>query len=63
MFFPRMMFVFFCGNCYLRYLALKLFVQYVIFKKLRFQSFLSIACNKETKYIIDRVSVIRIYFA
>ena len=57
------MFVF-CGNCYLKsYLALKLFISYVILKKLRFQYFLSIACNKETKYIIDRVSVIPIYFA
>ena len=60
MWFPRMMFVF-CGNCYLRsYLALKLFTLYVILKKLRFQYFISIACNKERKYIIDRVSVITI---
>ena len=29
-------------------------------KKLGFQYFLSIACNRETKYIIDCVSVIPI---
>ena len=52
------MFVF-CGNCYLTsYLALKLFIPYVILNKLRFQYFLSILCYKETKYIIDCVSVI-----
>ena len=51
----------FCGNCYLRsYLALKLFIPYVILKKLRFQYSLSIACYKEIKYIIDCVSVIPI---
>ena len=48
----RVMFVY-CGNCYLRSsLAFKLFIPYVILKKLRFQYFLSIACYKETKYII-----------
>ena len=31
-------------------------------KKLRFQSFLSIACYKETKFIIDCVSVIPIVY-
>ena len=59
---PRMMFVF-CGNCYSRsYLALplNLFIPYVILKKLRCQYFLSIACYKETKFIIDYVSVIPI---
>ena len=57
-----MMFVF-GGNCYLRsYLTLKLFISYVILKKLRFQYFLSIACNKERNYIIDRVSVIPLYY-
>ena len=56
-----MMFVFFCGNCYLRsYLPLKLFIPYVMLIKLRFQYFLSIPCYKETKYIIDCVSVIPI---
>ena len=51
----------FCGKCYLRrYLASKLFIPYVILKKLRFQYFLSIAWNNETKYIIDYVSVIPI---
>ena len=48
----------FFGNCYLRsYLALKLFIPYVILKKLRFQYFTSIACYNETKYIIDYVSL------
>ena len=51
-----MMFAF-CGKCYLRsYLASKLFIPYVILKKLRFQYFLSIAWYNETKYIIDYVS-------
>ena len=51
----------FCRKCYLRsYLALKLFIPYVILKKLRFQYILSIACYYETKYIIDHVSVIPI---
>ena len=59
----RMILVF-CGNCYSRsYLALKLFIPYVLLKKLRFQYFLSIACYNGAKYIIDRVSVIPIYFA
>ena len=50
-----MMFAF-CGKCYLRsYLASKLFIPYVILKKLRFQYFLSIAWYNETKYIIDYV--------
>ena len=42
--------------------GLKLFIPYVILKKLRFQYLLSIACYKETKYIyaIDCVSVIPI---
>ena len=48
MLFSRMMLVF-CGNCYLgSYSASKLFIPYVILKKLRFQYFLSIACYKET---------------
>ena len=48
-----MMFVF-CENCYLKsYLALNLFISYVILKKLRFQYFLSIACNKETNIFWD----------
>ena len=52
---------FFCGNCYLRiYLAIKLFIPYVMLKKLRYQYFLSIACYKDKKYIIDCVSVIPI---
>ena len=52
---------FFGGNCYLRsYLAIKLFIPYVILKKLRYQYFLSIACYKDTKNIIDCVSVIPI---
>ena len=55
------MFVFFCENYYLRcYLALKLFIPYAIQKEIRFQYFLSIACYKDTKYIIDCVSVISI---
>ena len=58
MYFPRMMFVFY-GNCYLRsYLTFKLFIPYVILKKLRFQYFLSIACYRDTKYMNDCVSVI-----
>ena len=40
-----------------------LIISYVILKKLRLQYYLSIACNKDTKFIIDRVSVIPIYFA
>ena len=55
-----MMFVF-CGNCYSRsYLALNLFIPHVILNKLRFQYFLFIACCKETKYIIDCLSMIPI---
>ena len=51
----------FCWKCYFRsYLALKLFIPYVILKKLRFQYFISSACYNETKYIIDYVSVIPI---
>ena len=56
------MFVF-CENnyCYLRsYLALNLFIPYVILKKLRSQYFLSIGYYNETKYIIDCESVIPI---
>ena len=51
----------FCGNCYLRiYLALKLFIPYILLKKLISQYFLYIACYKEIKYLIDCVSVIPI---
>ena len=52
---------FFCGNCYLTsYLASKLFIPYVILKKLRFQYFLSIACYTERKFILECVPVIPI---
>ena len=51
----------FCGNYYLgSYIAFKLFIPYVILKKLRFQYFLSSACYEERKFIIDCVSVIPI---
>ena len=49
-----------CCSLLWSYLFLKLFILYVILKKLRFQYFLSIACYKETKYIIECVSVIPI---
>ena len=47
MYFLRMMLVY-SGNCHSKsYLALKLFIAYVILKTLRFQYFISVACYNE----------------